>query len=174
MRRIIDGISVFLGIVAGLLLFYLILGIGIDVTLRGVTGRGISAIAEYADIVLVALVYLSLARTQMDGGHIASSLVAARLPTRVRVSAELAGMILVVIILASVTWYATSVAITSYQRGEYRLGLTAALIWPARWAIVVGLIAWQLQLLLRISELVQGLRRGTDPSDSRTATEAML
>ena len=164
MRRTIQTVGAVLGIVAGLLLFYLIIGIGLDVTLRAVTGRGIPSVAEYADIVLVGLVYLSLARTQADGGHVASELVAMRLPPRLRVALELLGLIVVLGFLAGLTWFALETAIGSYQRGEYRLGLTGALIWPARWAIVVGLIAWQLQLLVRGADLVQGLRRGRDPS----------
>ena len=166
MRRTIEPVGAVLGIVAGLLLFYLIIGIGLDVTLRSVTGRGLPSVAEYADIVLVGLVYLSLARTQADGGHVASELVAMRLPPRLRVGLELLGLIVVLGFLAGLTWFALETAIGSYRRGEYRLGLTGALIWPARWAIVVGLIAWQLQLLVRLADLVQGLRRGRDPSAS--------
>lgn len=174
LQRTIDGISIFLGIIAGGLLFYLIFGIGIDVFLRAVTGRGIPAVAEYADIVLVGLVYLSLARTQMDGGHVASDLVAMRLPFRARIMSELLGMLAVLAVLAAVTWYATSVAITSFERGEYRLGLTGALIWPARWAIVVGLVAWQLQLFLRVIRLFQGLRDGDDSLSRAGSADATI
>ncbi|MCC5859771.1 MAG: TRAP transporter small permease [Ectothiorhodospiraceae bacterium] len=172
-RTAIESTSVLLGIVAGLLLFYLVLGIGTDVTLRGMTGRGIPSIAEYADIVLVGLVYLSLARTQFDGGHVTSDLIAMRMPPRVRCGVELAGMLIVLVILAAITWYTAHIAYESYLRGEYRLGLTGALIWPARWAIVIGLIAWQMQLWLRVFDLFLGIRRGTDVDDP-SSTDTLL
>nr|WP_301289600.1 TRAP transporter small permease subunit [Natronocella acetinitrilica] len=141
------------------------MGIGTDITLRTITGRGIPSVAEYADIVLVGLVYLSLARTQFDGGHVASGLVAMHMPPRLRCIVELVGMLFVLAVLAGVTWYTGQIAYESYLRGEYRLGLTGALVWPARWAIVIGLIAWQLQLWLRVGDLVRGIRAGTDVED---------
>lgn len=173
MRRAIEQISSLLGVAAGVLLVYLVLGIGLDVILRSTTGRGIPSIAEYADIALVGLVYLSLARTQFDGGHVSSDLVITRLPPRLGYTLEFVGLIVVLTILAAVTYYTTTIAYDSFLRGEYRLGLASALIWPARWAIVIGLIAWQLMLLLRVADLVKGIRSGS-LLESKTNTDTLI
>lgn len=166
MRSAIEGISNLLGIVGGALLVYLVLGIGLDVILRNATGRGIPSIAEYGDIALVGLVYLSLARTHYDGGHVSSDLVVNRLPPRAGYVIELVGTVAVLIVLAAVTIYTAQIAYDSFLRGEYRLGLANALVWPARWAIVFGLIAWQLQIYIRVSDLVIAIKSGRSPNDN--------
>lgn len=170
MRRFIGALASVLGLLAGALLLFLVVGISFDVAQRALTGRGIPEIAEYADIVLVGLVYLGLARTQAEGGHVASDLVAVRLSPRLRFALEFAGLAVVLVLLAGVTWYAFEDAIESYLRDEYRLGLAEARIWPARWAIVVGLIAWQLQLFLRLADLVSAFRSGRESSTEAART----
>lgn len=165
MRRVIETLSAFAGLLSGVLLSYLILGIGVDVFLRSTVGYGMPAVVEYGDVALVGLVYFALAQTQRDGGHVVSGYVASLLPVKLRVTIELIGWLTVIPVLAVVTWHAAGIALESFQRGEYRLGLYGVLIWPARWAIVIGLIAWQLQLLLRVVDLLQAFFLGTQIDD---------
>ena len=162
MRRMIEFLAEILGLIGGIFLFALIFGIGIDVTLRGITGRGIPAIAEYADVFLVALVYLSLPYTQATGGHVVVEMALRNIPVRLASFLELVGILVVIAVLLAVNYYVLQVAIRSYYRGEYRLGLTGALIWPARWAIVFGLLSWKLGLLLRMTDLIRSVRDGRD------------
>lgn len=156
MRRAVNALSVLSGMLGGLLLYYVAVGIVLDVVIRRLIGRGLPEIAEYADIALVGLIYLSLARTQMDGGHVSSDLVTRRIPPGVSRLAQALALVIAIACVIGVAWYAFDIAQASFDRRETRLGLAGVQVWPARWAIVVGLAIWTLQLLLRLADLVVG------------------
>lgn len=162
MKRAIDVMTTVLGVIAFMCMLYLILGTAIDVAQRAVTGRGIPGVIEYAEIILVVLVFFSLAHTQRIGGHVSSGLLARQLAPRPRAIIEAVGLVVVMVFLVFVVWQAGVVAYESYLRGEYRLGLTRALIWPGRWAIAIGLAALILQQGLRVGVLINAAVKGFD------------
>lgn len=153
-RRTIEILTTVLGVFAGIGLLYLIFGTALDILLRHATGRGFPAIIEYAEVVMVVMVYFSLAQTQRNDGHVASEMVAQHLPTRMRTTLEALGLAWVSAVLILVIVQAAEIAWDSYQRGEYRLGLSRAIVWPARIAIVVGLAALLGQIVVRVFGLL--------------------
>ena len=120
-----------------------------DVLLRTSSGHGVPGAVEITEVVLVVAAFMGLASAASDDLHIRATLLTDRMRPRVRRVVRLIGDM---IGMAIVLWliYATSLrAIASVMNGEYRFGLISMPIWPARVAILLGLIGLLLALLLK-------------------------
>lgn len=171
-RKGVDALAIAMGVLAGFALLYLIFGSASDVLLRLALGWGFPGILEYSEVVLVSMVYFSLAMTQLHDGHVSVEIVTNRLSPRWAAAVECFGLLIVVGVLSLVADRALAVAWQSYAQGEYRLGMSKALIWPVRFVIVTGLVALVLQLLLRIVALIRvasGLDAAAPRPDPGTA-----
>jgi TRAP-type mannitol/chloroaromatic compound transport system permease small subunit len=151
----VNAITTVMGVMAGIALLYLIFGSAIDVLMRLALGWGFPQILEYGEVVLVALVYLSLAQTQRNNGHVSVEIVTNMLPPRIAASVEILGLLVVVGVLTLVTDRAFDIALKSYAQGEYRLGMSKALIWPVRFVLVGGLVLLIGQMLMRMVSLLR-------------------
>ena len=169
-RRFVDGASELSSFIAGLCVLFLVFGTTYDVLQRGITGRGIPGIIEYAEIFLIALVYLSIANTQRIGGHVSSTIVSDRLPARISIIGEILGLLLVSVIIFPVIQRAYTIAVASYVDKEYRLGSAAVTLWPSRAAMALGLLMLVVQVLLHIARLV---RQFKDASGTRLESERL-
>lgn len=121
----------------------------IDVIGRATTGRGVPGTVEITEVLLVITVFMGMATAATEDLHIRATLVTDRLNPRIRRPVRLVGDI---VGMAMVAWliYATAVrAVASIGIGEYRFGLVSMPIWPARVAIVVGLLCMLLAMILK-------------------------
>ncbi|MPZ60616.1 MAG: TRAP transporter small permease subunit [Propionibacteriales bacterium] len=168
-----------LSIVAGVALLFVLLTTTADVAKRNLGGGSIPWAIEYNEIMLVALVFLSLANTQRTGDHVSVVLVTARIPHRARCVIRGVGMVVAAVFVGWMLYRSWQVGLQSYRTGEYRIGLAQVPVWPARLLIPVGLVFLLLQMLVNIYDDVVGFFRGKpeevgeDAGDERSdATKA--
>lgn len=156
MKRFVLGTSSFLGVLATLATVTMMVAITVDVIARGVSGASIPGVLELGETVLVAAVFLGLAHTGATNGHIAVDLVTDRLPRRASRWVVAFGWSSTAVILLWLA-YATGVrALESTEKNESRMGLVNWPLWPARWLIVVGLVAMLLVAVVNVARLVRG------------------
>lgn len=153
MRRSIDAVSRALGLAAGVLVMALILLTCIDVAWRNIDGHSVPGAYEYSEVVLVALVFLSLAWTQKVDGHVSIDLVTRALPERASRMLQAAGMVVALAVLSWMTVAGSHAAWESFLSGEYRFGLAQVPVWPARLAVAFGTLMLALQVILRLLDL---------------------
>lgn len=155
MKKFVLGTSSFLGVLATLATISMMVFITIDVIARTVTGASVPGVLELSETVLVAAVFLGMAYTGATNGHIAVDLVTDRIPKAVsRWIVAFAWLLTCVILVWMI--YATGVrAIDSTMSNETRMGLVNWPLWPARWFIVIGLIA---MLFIAITNVIRTAR----------------
>jgi TRAP-type C4-dicarboxylate transport system permease small subunit len=161
LREVLRGSVRFMSIVAGGALLFIMVTTAADVARRNLgDGRSIPGVIEYNEIMLVVLVFLSLANTQRTGDHISVSLVTRVLPHRVSCGVRAVGMSVATVFIAWMMYRSWQVGWQSYQRGEFRIGLAQVPIWPARLLIPFGLLFLLLQILLSIYDQLVGVVKG--------------
>ena len=171
MRRVVDRLSHLLSIVAGVALFLLMAITGTDVLRRAlIDGRSVPGAIEYAEIILVGLVYLSLAQTQRSDGHISVAVMTARLPPRFARALTTTGLLVVTLVLGWLVVASAGVAWRSWNTGEFRMGLAQVPIWPARALIPLGAFFLLLQTLYSAADALGGRLQ----VDTETAAQAEL
>lgn len=164
-RSLVGRTNKILSLLSGFALVFIMGSIFANVFRRELLdGRSISGVIEYNEIVLTALVFLSLANTQRTRDHVAVDLVTRRLPDRVAWGLRGLGLIVAAIFLAWMGYRALVVGISSYQSGEYRFGLARVPIWPARLLLPFGLTFLVLQVLVHATDDLLGLFTGRRPS----------
>lgn len=134
----------------------LMLFIVADVVFRNLRGASLPGMVELAESCMVVTVFFGLAHVAVRGEHIAMAIVESRLPLRLRrriapavwgLSAGIVGWMLI----ASV-----GRAVAATRNGETRFGIVSWPLWPTRWAIVLGLAALLLVLVVNVLRTVSG------------------
>jgi TRAP-type C4-dicarboxylate transport system permease small subunit len=144
-----DLLAKSLAVLAGGAVALIVLSIVYDVAARTLGISGVKGIVEYGEVLMVAVVFLSIGYAQMQHAHIAVEILVDRLPERIaqRLYAGVLGLLAIGLFWAS---YETMLAaMTSMERGEIRFGLVSVPVWPARWVIPVGLFSMALQCLVQ-------------------------
>lgn len=118
-----------------------------DVTQRWATGRSMAGVLEFNEILMVAVVYLGLAYTQRRDEHVSVDLLVTRLPRRARRWVEAVALLLAIMVVGLLLWATLETGLESYARREFRFGLRAVPIWPARLVIPLGLLFLSLEIL---------------------------
>jgi TRAP-type mannitol/chloroaromatic compound transport system permease small subunit len=129
-------------------------------------GKSILGIIEYAEIMLAALVMLSLANTQRTKDHVAVDLITRRLPVRAAGLIRGFGLLVAVGLLAWTTRASWIVGYASYQAGEYRFGIAQVPIWPARLLMPLGFLVLTVQVLVHAAADFQRALTGRSSLDA--------
>jgi TRAP-type C4-dicarboxylate transport system permease small subunit len=129
--------------------FMIIISIA-DVFSRHLLGQAIAGVFELSEVLMVLVVFLGLGAAQKEGSHIRAELVISHFSGRVRNGLDLFAHVLGFLFWAILFTQCAAKALESWSTGEYKEGLMKFPIWPARWAIAVGLLLICLQLLLDI------------------------
>lgn len=155
MRRMIDVLSKIGALVAGALIMGLIALTVADVAWRNLGGHSIPGVYEYSEVILVAIVFLSLAWTQKADAHVSIDLVTRALPVRLDRIVRGLGVAVALVVLAWMTVASIEAAGESWTTGEYRIGLSEVPVWPARFAVALGLCALVLQLAIGLLDILK-------------------
>ena len=154
--RLISLGSRLLGTVGSFLIFVIMCIVIGDVLTRAITGSGVASLIEYAEVLLVGVVFLSLPYARRTRQHVTVDAVVSRLPYNFARIVEYAGLLIAIIFLTALAWSSVEAAISSTLAGEYRMGVERIPIWPARIAVALGWCALLLELvadLLRVRVL---------------------
>jgi TRAP-type transport system small permease protein len=136
-----------------------------DALLRYTANRPIAGTLEATELLLVFAVFLSLARTQAEGGHIAVGILTERLHGRPRALVSAVTALLGLGLFAAITWATAGMALRSWRMGEYAPGLIAFPIYPSRALVALGSLLMCVQLALELARAVAALRGAETASE---------
>jgi TRAP-type C4-dicarboxylate transport system permease small subunit len=128
--------------------FVMMVLVVVNVLGRYLLNQPLTGTLEFTESLLVLIIFLSLALTQYDGGHIRVTLLTRRLPKRAA-RALTAGCMLVG--AAFFTWcaYAAWVfAAQAYSFNEQEWGEVVFPLWPMKFVVFIGIALLALQFLL--------------------------
>lgn len=143
----------------------------VDVLSRNIAGRSVPGLLELSATLLVATVFLGLSYAGAANAHVSVDLITSRLP--LTISRRLAGLMwLIGSILIVWFIYATAIrAMASLEMREITVGLVDWPLWPARWIVVIGLVAF---LVVGLVNAFLGLRGESLLGESDDERDPML
>lgn len=155
MEKVAQWVAIPLGILASISTIIMVLGITAEVIYRNIQGRSLPGVLELSESALVAAVFFGLAYAGTSGTHIAVDLLVVRLPGRLARWVMVCAWTLSVAVLGWLTVASTERALNSLAGGEVRMGLVNWPLWPARWIIVIGFVAFLFVAVVNIVRLIQ-------------------
>jgi TRAP-type C4-dicarboxylate transport system permease small subunit len=118
----------------------------VDITSRHVLNMPVPGVIELSEVLMVGIVFMGLAMAQKERTHIRAEIFICRFSLAWKKRADFfadlfstAFWTVLLVQTAPKAWHA-------FVNGEYREGLIKFPVWPARWAIVIGLFLICLQL----------------------------
>lgn len=153
--RALSAVENALVVVAGALVFFLMLYGTADVLSRWLLNRPLPSTYEYMELGMVAVVYLGVAQVQRLRGHIAVDFVNKYLPASVNWAIEMISCLFGLLLTGAIGWWAAAAAWSSYLSGEYIGSVARVHVLPARVALLVGIVVLFLRLSLQLVEDAQ-------------------
>lgn len=153
---VVHRVSQVLGVTSAVGVVLIMTAITATVVARATTGRSIQGSYELVETVMVVVAFLGLAYAERDNSHVRVTLVTNRvspLIRRVMMTMGNLACLVVVIVMARASW---GEAFSSWNRGEVRQGLADFPLWPARFALALGLTALALELAVTVYRTVRG------------------
>lgn len=123
-----------------------------DVFGRYVLGNPLPGVIEFNEVLMVCVVFLGLGLSQKEKAQIRAELLISRLPSKWKKRFDLFALLISAAFWLVLLIPSTSKACSSFAIGEYREGLLKFPIWPARWALVLGILLIWLQLIKDIGK----------------------
>ncbi len=101
-------------------------------------GQAIPGIYESAELLMVAIVFLGLAYTQSQHGHVRMELLVIRLSPRWRNTLEVFTLLLSLGLFVIITYKSWGNAYQSWQMKDVTMGLIDWPVWPAKILVPIG------------------------------------
>lgn len=151
MSRIIDYLSKFntgLSYLGGWLLFGMMIVLIVDVVAR-VFFTPLHAMVELSVIAMMIIVYLGLSACEEHGDHVQLEFLSDALPTGL---SKFVGVIVAALNVLAILILAYAIilsAIVAYQRNEATMGNVTILLWPVKFIMVIGIVAFVIQAIVK-------------------------
>ena len=157
--NIIRRIDMICGIIAEMLVFLLMLLVTAEIIGRRVFGSPIPGQVEASILALVLILYLGLAYTQLEKGHIRVDVLVSRIKGWKRELAEVLSLFLSLIVSVLMLWATAKQAYISLVGREFISGIIAFPVWPGRCAVTFGFALLSLTLIIQMcNHLMAALR----------------
>ena len=140
LEGIIRKVSVVCAIMGAGCVFFLIIWGMVGILLRFVFNYAMPGHFEGSLLFLILIVYLSIAYTQFEKGHIRMGLFISRVKGRRRELIEALGLFVCLIPSVILLWRTGKEAIRSFAQSEFQMGLYSFPTWPSRAAIPIGFL----------------------------------
>lgn len=136
------------GIAAGAALLAVMVLVVANALLRYLFNAPIAGTLELTEGALPVIIFLSLAMTQYEGGHIKVVLLTRNLPAGARRAAVIFAMLAGAALFAWATYAGWKLAAKSFAIGEIERGSIRYPLWPIKGAIAFGMALLTIQFLL--------------------------
>ena len=130
--------------------FFMIIITIMDIVSRHLLKLPVPGVIELNEVLMVGIVFLGLGMAQKEKSHIRAELFVSRLSSLWRKRSDIFALIFSTCFWTILLIKAVPKAWHSFMIGEYREGLIKFPIWPARWALAIGILIMCLQLLADI------------------------
>lgn len=155
------------GLLAGAVTFLMMVLVVANAILRFAFNAPIGGTLELTESMLTVLIFMSLALTQYEGGHIHVVLLTDRLPAAARRAARFVAMVAGLGFFAWCSYAAWLFAMRSYAMDEHEWGSISFPLYPVKFVIFAGLGLLTIQFLLDAVSVVVALADVPDePTDS--------
>lgn len=149
----------------------LMIGITVDVVVRGTTDASVPGLLQLNTFLLVVLAFLGLGSAEFSDSHMKMTLVGDRLPVRVRVGIRALTQLGVVAIIGWMFYASVLRAWDSYLSGESNFGVIEVPVWPMRAVLALGLVVMAVVSAAKAVYLAHSAITGGTDWPYRTASE---
>lgn len=142
LRRWVEKMAVPLGALSSVSTILMMIAITVDVIARNFAGEPIPGLLEMSETALVATVFLGISYAGVTNAHVSVDLLTSKLSSQM--SRFLAG-VMWLLGAGMVVWFIIATAERAMQSttmGEITQGLMEWPVWPTRWLIVLGYVAF--------------------------------
>ena len=148
-----------MGMVSSLATFAMMALVVTNIFGRYLLNKPLDGTLEFTESLLVLIIFLSVALTQFDGGHIRVTLLTRRLP---KAWAQVLNVLCMLAGAAFFTWCAYAAwnfAAQSYSIDEYEWGTVAFPLYPVKFVVFAGILMLAIQFLLdAIAETIMPIK----------------
>jgi TRAP-type C4-dicarboxylate transport system permease small subunit len=137
--RVLDVLGTITAAVSGLAYIPLLLLTIFDVALRGFTGHDVGGAVELIQVALAGVVYLAMGSAEVTRTHVRTPILTNRLPDRAANIVRSLSQAIATLFIGFLTVEAFFEAFQSTAADEHVFALINVPIYPARFAIAVGL-----------------------------------
>jgi TRAP-type C4-dicarboxylate transport system permease small subunit len=137
-----------LGLIAAIATFVMMVLVVANVSGRYLLNRPLTGTLEFTESLLVIIIFLSVALTQYDGGHIRVNLLTRRLPPRWRRGLTVLSMMCGAAFFTWCAWAEWVYAAQSYSFDEHEWGEVVFPLWPMKFVVFFGITLLAIQFLL--------------------------
>jgi TRAP-type C4-dicarboxylate transport system permease small subunit len=148
LARYIENFSRVLNMAAGVCLFILMMIVAVDVLLRYIFNAPLMWAYEAGSLLMVPIVFLALAWTQAQGGHVRVGLLVDRMGPRVRSFGYFFTSLVALPFFMALTWQTWLRAWKAWEVGQASMGLYPIPFFPFMVTIPLGGLAISLQLVV--------------------------
>lgn len=147
------------GLIAALSTFATMVLVVANIGGRYIFNKPLTGSLEFTESLLVVIIFLSLALTQYDGGHIRVTLLTRRLPKGVAHAADIFCMIAGAVFFGWCAYAAWHFAYQSYSVGEYEWGTVSFPLYPIKFVVFAGILMLAIQFALdAIAETIMPIK----------------
>lgn len=142
LRHLVEKLASPLGALSSVSTILMMLAITVDVVARNFAGEPIPGLLEISETALVATVFLGISYAGVTNAHVSVDLLTSKLSPK---SSRLIAGVMWLLGALMVVWFLVATAERAMQSttmGEVTQGLMVWPVWPTRWVIVLGLVAF--------------------------------
>ena len=117
-------------------------------------GFPIAGAYEFGVVMIVFILYLGLAYTQSQHGHVSVDIVTNHLSSRTRETLTIITLLVGFIILSLMFWRTALEGVQSFVIKEYEPGLIPFPIWPGKLVVPFGIFFFIVQIIIELIQLI--------------------
>jgi TRAP-type C4-dicarboxylate transport system permease small subunit len=136
------------GIVAELATFVMMVLVVANIIGRYLFNHPVTGTLEITESLLVLIIFLSVAMTQYDGGHIRVTILTRRLPRKLAKAATVFAMLCGAAFFAWCSYAAWRFAVQSWSFNEHEWGTVVFPLYPMKFVVFIGIAMLAFQFLL--------------------------
>jgi TRAP-type C4-dicarboxylate transport system permease small subunit len=136
------------GLISAVATFVMMVLVVANVAGRYLLNKPLTGTLEFTESLLVLIIFLSVALTQYDGGHIRVTLMTRRLPKRAARVLSIGCMLCGAAFFAWCGYAAWVYAAQSYSFNEHEWGEVVFPLWPMKFVVFIGIVLLAVQFLL--------------------------
>jgi TRAP-type C4-dicarboxylate transport system permease small subunit len=136
------------GAISAAATFFMMLLVVVNIFGRYLFNAPLDGTLEFTESLLVLVIFLSLALTQYDGGHIRVTLLTRRLPKRYARALTVFCMLAGAVFFAWCAYAAWNFAYQSWTFLEQEWGTVVFPLWPVKFVVFIGIAMLAIQFLL--------------------------
>jgi len=158
--KMLDHVIVAFGVLSAVLIVVIMFLSSADVLSRNFVGVPIKGAYELNEIFFLCAAMMGIAYAQKYKAHVNVELVVSHLPKRTALILETYMTVVALITYVLVIWMSSLEFINSWTTDEFRWGLIAIPLWPARLMIPLGFTLLCLRFIGEIVINISMLRKG--------------